>query len=90
MDNSRSSPCPSNDVIMARSCVGSLSRSNSTSSSRNKKIVPSFEPLRENANDDETETKSNTKEFMQQHGNLADQVTSFLFSTLVFQGRSAC
>jgi hypothetical protein len=79
MDSSRSSPCPSNDVIMARSCVGSLSRSNSTSSSRNKKIVPSFEPLRENANDDETETKSNqTKEFMQGHGSVVDQVLIYL------------
>lgn len=76
MDSSRSSPCPSNDVMMARSCIGSLSRSNSTSSSRSKKVVPSFETLRENANDDETETKSNqTKEFMQAHGSLADQVT---------------
>ena len=83
MDSSRSSPCPSNDVMMARSCVGSLSRSNSTSSSRNKKIVPSFETLRENANDDETETKSNqTKEFMQDHGSLADQVLMLIYLSL--------
>ena len=60
MDSSRSSPSPSNDVMMARSCIV-LSRSNSSSS--RKKMGPAFETLNENdANETDTKVK-NTKEF---------------------------
>jgi len=75
MESHRSSPGPSSDAIMARSCI-SLSRSNSSSS--RKKIGSAFETVNENEN----ETKANkTKETNHLHQQRADLV---IFKALFF------
>lgn len=70
MESHRGSPGPTNDVIMARSCV-SLSRSNSSSSRKKLGTALQFETVTEN----ETETKAkNTKETISSFQQHADHV----------------